>query len=188
MDDDQHDQNEERVLRGQTDRLDTDDLLALLYDELRRLAGSLMARERRDRTLQPTALVHEAYMRLGGPTGRWENRRHFYGAAAIAMRRILVEQARSSSREKRGGERRRVTLTDGVAVWEVSYEELLALDEAIEKLAARDAQMARIVELRYLVGLTVAETAEVLEISSRSVNRSWQAARVWLYKQLQQVG
>lgn len=168
--------------------LGTDELLSLLYQELRRLAGSLMAREKPGMTLQPTALVHEAYLRLGGKDGRWDSRAHFYGSAAIAMRRILVENARASGRQKRGGEMRRVTLTDGSASWTMSAEELLALDEALDALANRDATMARIVELRFLVGLTVAETAEVLDVSSRTINRSWKAARAWLYDHLQQGG
>lgn len=168
--------------------LGTDELLSLLYQELRRLAGSLMARERPGKTLQPTALVHEAYLRLGGKDGRWDSRAHFYGAAAIAMRRILVESARSSGRQKRGGEMRRVTLTDGSATWSMSSDEMLALDGALDALAERDATMARIVELRFLVGLTVAETAEVLDVSSRTINRSWIAARAWLYDHLQHGG
>lgn len=163
----------------------TDELLALLYQELRRLAGALMKRESPGKTLQPTALVHEAYLRLGGNDGQWDSRAHFYGAAAIAMRRILVESARASARQKRGGEMRRVTLTDGSASWSMSPEETLALDQALDALAQRDATMARIVELRFLVGLTVTETSELLDLSSRTVNRSWKAARAWLYDHLQ---
>ncbi|MEL7060312.1 MAG: ECF-type sigma factor [Acidobacteriota bacterium] len=167
-----------------TASLGTDELLPLLYQELRQLAGSMMARERAALTLQPTALVHEAYLRLGGAAGRWDSRAHFYGSAAIAMRRILVERARAAARDKRGGALRRVTLTDGGAMWDVSPEEMLALDAALDALARRDSTMARIVELRFVVGLTVAEVAEVLDVSSRTVNRSWTAARAWLYDHL----
>jgi RNA polymerase sigma factor (TIGR02999 family) len=168
--------------RGDADA--TDRLVPLLYGELRRIAAGLMARERRAATLQPTALVHEAYLRLLGGDGEWQSRAHFLGAAAQAMRRILIEHARRRSRLKRGGSRARVTLTDGVLRYEARPEEVLALDGALRELQARDAAMARVVELRYFGGLTVEEAAEVLDVSARSVHRLWAAARAWLHREL----
>jgi RNA polymerase sigma factor (TIGR02999 family) len=163
----------------------TDRLVPLLYGEMRRLARALMARERRDLTLQPTALVHEAYLRLLGGAADWQNRAHFLGAAAQAMRRILVERARRRARVKRGAGRERVTLTDGAASVEARPEELLALDGALTDLRSKDAAMGRVVELRYFGGLTVEETAEALGASVRSVHRLWAAARAWLHHALE---
>jgi RNA polymerase sigma factor (TIGR02999 family) len=171
--------------RGDADA--TEKLVPLLYGELRRMAAGLMARERRAATLQPTALVHEAYLRLlgGGPEEEWQSRAHFLGAAAQAMRRILVEHARRRARLKRGGGRERVTLTDGALRYEARPEEMLALDAALRELQARDAAMARVVELRYFGGLTVEETAEVTGASVRTVHRLWAAARAWLHRALE---
>ena len=157
----------------------------MVYDELRRLARQRMARERPGQTLQPTALVHEAYMRLGGDdTPRWENRGHFFAAAAESMRRILVERARRYSRDKHGAGQRRITLDEGAAEWEERAPEVLAVDQVLERLEERDPAMARVVKLRYFVGLTVPETAEALDLSPRSVNRLWTAARAWLFREL----
>jgi RNA polymerase sigma factor (TIGR02999 family) len=169
--------------RGDADA--TDRLVPLLYGELRRIAAALMARERKAATLQPTALVHEAYLRLLGGDGEWQSRAHFMGAAARAMRRVLIEHARRRSRLKRGGARERVTLTDGALRYQPRPEELLALDTALGALQARDAAMARVVELRYFGGLTVEEAAEVLDVSPRSVHRLWAAARAWLHRELE---
>jgi len=137
--------------RGDADA--TARLVPLLYDELRHIAAGLMARERNAATLQPTALVHEAYLRLLGTEEReWQSRAHFLGAAAQAMRRILVEHARKRSRLKRGGDRERITLSDGHLQYEAQPEDLMALEQALVKLEARDNEMARVVELRYFGG------------------------------------
>ena len=158
-------------------------LVPLVYAELRHIAAALMARERDAATLQPTALVHEAYLRLLG-NAEWQNRAHFLGAAAQAMRRILIEHARKRHRLKRGGELERVTLTDGQLQYDANPEQLLALEQALVKLEARDREMARVVELRYFGGLTVEETAEVLGSSPRTVHRQWAGARAWLHREL----
>jgi RNA polymerase sigma factor (TIGR02999 family) len=161
-----------------------DELFAVVYEELRSIARSLMARERSDHILQPTALVHEAYVRVLGTTEtRWESRAHFFGAAAEAMRRILVDHARRRVSRKRGGDLRRVELGDPAAPG-TEPEDLLALHQALDRLEARDASMARVVKLRYFAGLGVEETAEVLDVSPRSVNRAWTAARAWLRRDL----
>jgi RNA polymerase sigma factor (TIGR02999 family) len=158
-------------------------LLPLVYDELRRLAAQKLAHENPGQTLQPTALVHEAYLRLVGsenPPGAWEGRGHFFAAAAEAMRRILVENARRKHRQKRGGGCTRQSLDpDQVAAPEVS-EDLLALDEALTKLAASDPRVAQLVQLRYFGGLTIKQAAEVLNISTRTANADWAYARSWL--------
>ena len=173
--------------RGDADATAT--LIPLLYDELRNIAAALMARERNAATLQPTALVHEAYLRLLGTEERdWQSRANFLGAAAQAMRRILIEHARKRSRLKRGGDRERITLTDGQVQFEAQPEDLLALEQALTKLEARDKEMARVVELRYFGGLTVEEIAEVLGTSVRTVHRHWSGARAWLHRALSSGG
>ena len=162
-------------------------LLSLVYHELRRLARARMARERPGATLQPTALVHEAYMRLfSGKTPRFENRAHFFVAAAEAMRRILVERARRRARLKRGGDQERVTLGVDPAAPAVDAETLIALDQALTRLAERDPTMSRVVELRYYAGLTIEETAHALGVAPRSINRLWLAGRAWLHRELTQ--
>lgn len=163
----------------------TDELLPLVYDELRQLAAGMLAKERAGHTLQPTALVHEAYLRLVGPQGEgWEGRAHFFGAAARAIRRILVDHARSRGREKRGGGRQRVALEDQPTP-ESPVLDLLALDEALEELARIDPRMARLVELRFFAGLTVEETAATMGISAATAAREWGLARVWLHSRLE---
>ena len=159
-----------------------DELFPLVYGELRRIARARMAGERPGHTLQPTALVHEAYLRLIGGDGEveWANRRHFYGAAAQAMRRILIDRARRVAREKHGGNLRRDEFGDDLAAEQPRTEEWLALDEALTGLEALDPTLAEIVKLRFFVGLTIAETAKALDVSSRTVNRQWLAARAWL--------
>ena len=165
-----------------------DELYAVVYEELRGIARSFMAMERPDHTLQPTAVVHEAYIRLlGADAPRWENRGHFFGAAARAMRRILVDHARRKVSLKRGGERQRVELRDPVAPG-TKPEDLLDLDQALARLEAKDETMVRVVELRYFAGLTVDETAEVLGVSPRSVNRAWTGARAWLRREMTDPG
>lgn len=160
-------------------------LLPLVYEELRKLARSRMARERRGQTLQPTALVHEAYLRLlGDQETLWANRAHFFAAAAEAMRRILIERARRAGRRKRGGEWQRVELEDGLLPGVAPATDILALDEALSRLAGHDPAMARVVELRFFAGLTVEEVALALDVSARTVKRRWTAGRVWLHREL----
>lgn len=161
----------------------TDQLLPLVYEELRQIAGRKLANEKPGQTLQPTALVHEAYLRLfaGEQELRCENRGYFFAAAAEAMRRILVEAARRKGREKRGGGwRREAADLDALAI-DDSDEQLLALHEALEQFAAQDAVKARLVELRFFAGLTLAQAAECLNISLSTADRSWRYARAWLY-------
>jgi RNA polymerase sigma factor (TIGR02999 family) len=156
-----------------------------MYDELRRVAAALTQQLRPGQTLQATALVHEAYLRVAGDRDPgWQGRRHFFGAAARAMRRILVDQARRKGRIKRGGQGQRLELADGIALVEPPADDLLALDEAIQKLQARKPHLAEIVMLRYYTGLSVEETAEVLGESVRTVYRGWQHARIWLAREL----
>jgi RNA polymerase sigma factor (TIGR02999 family) len=161
------------------------ELLAQLYTELRRLAAVLTRQLPPGQTLQPTALVHEAYLRLvRNRDPGWEGRRHFFGAAAQAMREILIEQARRKASQKRGGRARRVELAEGIAWIEPPADDLLALDEAIGRLEAEDRRLAEIVRLRYFTGLSVEETAGVVGASVRTVKRDWRYARAWLARQL----
>jgi RNA polymerase sigma-70 factor, ECF subfamily len=161
------------------------DILPLVYDELRRLARRYMARERPGHSLQATALVHEAYLRLLKDKQQpWQNRTHFFAIAANSMRQILVERARARAASKRGGSRVRVTMgEDIVAAGEPSID-LLALDEALTKLAGFDPQLARIVELRFFGGLSIEEAAEAIAASPATVKRSWSVARAWLKREL----
>ncbi len=190
----------EAIERGES--LASEQLLPLVYDELRRLAARKMAEEARDHTLQPTALVHEAYLRLVGdrtlrdgtdPNGsqppdsapKWQSRGHFYAAAAEAMRRILIEAARRKASLKRGHGRLRVEFSDDIAEHEsASADSLLALDEALQKLEAEDPESFQIVMLRYFGGLTVAETAAALGVSPRTAKRHWSFARAWLQREI----
>jgi RNA polymerase sigma factor (TIGR02999 family) len=161
-------------------------LLPLVYDELRQLAAHKLAHEKAGQTLQATALVHEAYLRLvgPGPPPHWNSRGHFFAAAAESMRRILVESARRKRRLKRGGGRARQELhAEDLATPEIR-EDILALDEALAKLAATDRAAAELVQLRYFAGLTLPEVADVLGISPRTADRLWAYARAWLYRQL----
>jgi RNA polymerase sigma factor (TIGR02999 family) len=161
-------------------------LLPLVYDELRRLAAARLAQEKPGHTLQPTALVHEAYMRLvgAGPESPWNSRGHFFAAAAEAMRRILVDQARRKHRLRHGGDRRRIDLDSQLHAAAEPDHDLLALDEALQRLAAEEPEAAKVVALRYFAGLTIEEAAAALGISVRTVNRHWAYARAWLYQQL----
>jgi RNA polymerase sigma factor (TIGR02999 family) len=163
-------------------------LLPLVYDELRTLARSKLARERAGQTLQPTALVHEAYLRLTGGENdaEWENRRHFFAAAAEAMRRILVERARRRATLRQGGEFRRSDLNDDMIVDERRAAELLALDEALTELERHDPQAAQVVKLRYFAGLSHQETADAMKITRRVADRLWLVAKAWLFKQLEE--
>jgi RNA polymerase sigma factor (TIGR02999 family) len=160
-------------------------LLPLVYGELRRLAGSYMRRERPDHTLQATALVHEAYLRLVDQKSvSWRNRAHFYGIAAQEMRRILTDHARARLTEKRGAGAQKLSLDEALTVATERDAGLLALDEALLTLEALDTQQVRVVELRYFAGLTVDEAAEVLQISPATVDRKWSSAKAWLYREL----
>ena len=158
-------------------------LLPLVYDELRRLATRELVREKPGQTLQATALVHEAYLRLvdDEASRRWESRGHFFGAAAVAMRRILVEQARRKGRVKHGGGRRREPIELDALDAGGPPEELLALDEALDQFARHDPTKARLVELRFFAGLTLAQAADYLGISPSTADRAWRYARAWLY-------
>jgi RNA polymerase sigma factor (TIGR02999 family) len=173
------------------DRQAANQLLPLVYDELRRLASQKMTQERAGLTLQPTALVHEAFLRLIGEQDRkkWDGRGHFFAAAAEAMRRILIDSARRRNAEKRGGGMLRCELKDDdVALEAVDCETLLSLDEALTKLAQEDADLAKLVELRYFTGLTIEETSEILGVSSRTTKRNWAYARAWLKRAIDSSG
>jgi RNA polymerase sigma factor (TIGR02999 family) len=161
-------------------------LLPLVYDELRRLAALRLAQEKPGQTLQATALVHEAYLRIVGAEkqSHWDNRRHFLAAAAEAMGRILVENARRKRRVRHGGGRRRVELEEEHLRIEPPVDDLLALNEALEQLAVVDPQAAELVKLRYFAGLTTEEAAEVLGLAARTAYRTWSFARAWLYRRL----
>ena len=163
-----------------------DSLLPLVYQELRRLAASYLRRERPGQTLQPTALVNEAYLRLlKDRPDRWQNRAHFCAIAAHSMRQILIERARARNAQKRWGEKARITLEEELVQGGERSVDLLALDQAIERLAAFDPEQARIVELRFFGGLTVEETADALDVSPATVKRHWTVARAWLARELE---
>jgi RNA polymerase sigma factor (TIGR02999 family) len=167
------------------DRQAAVDLLPLVYAELRELARARLAREAPGQTLTPTALVHEAYLRIAGDSQvTWEGRQHFFFAAARAMREILVEQARRKAGPKRGGDRRREELDDACAVLEPPSDDVLAVHEAIEELEGRDPLEAQIVLLRYFAGLTMEETAAVLGLAERTLDRHWRYIRAWMMKRL----
>ena len=163
----------------------TAELLPAIYDELRHLAGYMMAQRAPGQTLQATALVHEAFLRLSRTEAwQWDSPGHFYSAAAEAMRRILIEQARRKASLRRGGGQRRLSLDEVQLAMETPADDLLALDEALEKLAAEDPLKAEVVKLRFFAGLTEAEAGKVLDISERTVKRHWAFARAWLYQEL----
>ena len=166
--------------------LNVEELLPIVYQELRRLAAAYLRREKPGQTLQPTALVHEAYLRLlKDRPDRWQNRAHFCAIAAHSMRQILIERARARGAAKRGGARPRVTLDEGLVAGEDRSIDLLALDEALERLAQLDPEQARLVELRFFGGLTVEETAEAMNISPATVKRHWTVAKAWLARELE---
>jgi RNA polymerase sigma factor (TIGR02999 family) len=169
-----------------SDSRPAEDLDALLYGELRALAADFLRRERSDHTLQPTALVHEAWIRLSAQAGSpWDDRAQFFAIAAQAMRRILIDHARRRRADKRGGGRQRITLASDITPpLDSSGVDLLALDEALDRLAALDARQARVVELRFFAGLTVDEVAEALSVSARTVASEWRLARAWLSRAL----
>jgi len=176
-----------RLLRQiqEGDRDAAERLMPLVYDEFRALAGRFLARERAGHTLQPTALVHEAYLKLVDQSRvDWKGRTHFFAVGAQAMRRILVDHARGRQRIKRGGDRARITVEHAPVVDDRNVEDLLALDEALEKLERLDPRQARIVELRFFGGLDVAEVAEALGVSKRTVEAEWTVVRAWLRREL----
>ena len=161
-------------------------LLPLVYDELRKLAAGKLAQEKPGQTLQATALVHEAYLRLVGPTQgqQWDSRGHFFAAAAEAMRRLLVESARRKGRQRQAIGQKTADFGDGDAIINVPVDEVMAIDEALAKLAAEDEQAAGLVKLRYFAGLTIKEAAAAMNISVRTANRHWTFARAWLQREM----
>jgi RNA polymerase sigma-70 factor, ECF subfamily len=159
-------------------------LLPLVYNELHRLARTYMQRERSDHTLQPTALINEAYLRLASGSVDWQSRRHFIGVAANVMRRLLVDHARGHNTEMRAGSRQQVELEDCLEVSSERSKEVLALHEALTNLEAVDPGKAKVVELRYFGGFSVEEIADILKMSPRSVKRHWALARIWLLQQM----
>jgi RNA polymerase sigma factor (TIGR02999 family) len=170
---------------GSGDQDALEKLIPLVYDDLRRLARNYMHREPAGHTLQTTALIHEAYLRLIEQKDvKWQNRAHFFAISAQLMRRILVSMARARQAHKRGGEARQVSLDEALVISEERAEEWVALDEALDALAALDPRRSRVVELRYFGGLSVEETAEVLKISPDTVMREWKRAKAWLYSEL----
>ncbi len=169
------------VAWSEGDQAAYDELVPLVYDELHRLAHRYMGGERSGHTLQTTALVDEAYLRLVDQRVHWQNRTHFFAIAAQVMRRILVDHARSHAYQKRGGGAQQVELNEAMVMAKERAAELVILDEALAKLKEFDARKARVVELRFFGGLTVDETAQVLSISANTVDRDWSTARAWLY-------
>lgn len=166
-------------------RASADILLSLVYDELRKIAAQYLRKERSDHTLQPTALVHEAYLKLVDISDiSWQDRAHFFAVSSNVMRHILVDHARARLSDKRGGERERIALEDAVSLSNEPDVDLIALDEALKQLAEFDEQQSRIVELRFFGGLTIEETAEVLKISPATVKREWTMAKAWLFRRM----
>jgi len=172
---------------AQGDRDAASQLLPLVYDELPKLAAQKLARETPGQTLQPTALVHEAYLRLVGEdeAQHWDSRGHFFAAAAEAMRRILVEIARQKASLKRGGDRDRMDVVDSLLAAPEPREDLVALDAALTKLAETDKQAAELVQLRYFAGLPILEVAEILGIAPRTADRLWAFAKAWLHEEIE---
>jgi RNA polymerase sigma factor (TIGR02999 family) len=180
--------NDITLILGQIERGETsagDRLLPLVYEELRRLASAKMARESAVQTLQPTALVHEAWLRLGGEAQpAWKNRAHFFSAAAEAMRRILIDRARKRYAQRHGGGQERFNVEDLELASPGDDNVLLAINEALEKFAVHDAQKAELVKLRYFVGLTIEKAARTLGIAEPTAKRGWAYSRAWLYREL----
>jgi len=167
------------------DQTALDQLLPLVYDELHRMAQRYVGRERPDHTLQTTALIHEAYLRLvGQPEKHWENRAHFFAVAAQAMRHVLVDYARTRQAARHGGEVQAVSLEEAAVVSAERAAELVALDEALKELEAIDPRKCRVVELKYFGGLNIDETAEVLKVSTATIDRDWSLAKSWLHRAL----
>lgn len=169
---------------GQGDESARDRLIPMIYDELRRLARKHLRRERPGHTLQTSALVNEAYLKMAGQQVSWQGRAHFFGIAARLMRQILVDHARLRDNAKHGGDWQRVSL-DGADAGQEQSADILALDDALQTLAQMSPQQSRIIELRFFGGLTIEETAEVLSVSHATVEREWRVARAWLWRELQ---
>jgi RNA polymerase sigma-70 factor (ECF subfamily) len=169
---------------GAGDARAADQLLPLIYAELHRLAQAYMRRERPDHTLQATALINEAYLRLAGDEVAWQNRSHFIGCAARVMRQVLVDSARAHQAERRAGGMQRVEMHEELAISPERLDEVAAIDEALTRLAEKNPRQARVVELRYFGGLSVEEIAATLGVAPRSVKRDWALARMWLYREL----
>lgn len=163
---------------------EAEEMLPLVYEELRRLAAAKMAAQPANHTLQATALVHEAWLRISNENHSWRDRRHFFAAAAEAMQRILVDRARGKARAKRGGGRGRVDLESINVAIELDSDEILSVHEALERLAAEDPVKAELVKLRFFVGLRIADAAEILGMSLTTAKRHWSFARAWLYDEL----
>jgi RNA polymerase sigma-70 factor, ECF subfamily len=172
-----------RAMQG-GDPTASEKLLPLVYNELHRLAKSYMRRERPNHTLQPTALINETYLRLTGDTINWQNRAHFVGVAANIMRRVLVDHARAHKAGIRGGDLQRVEFEEGIAISKERSNEMLQLDDALNKLEEVNPRQAKVVELRYFGGLSVEEIAAILNIGPRTVEREWASARVWLFERI----
>ena len=167
------------------DRAALESLVPAVYRELRRMTARYLRRERNQHTLQPTALVHEAFLKLVGQRDvRWQNRAHFFGVAAQLMRRVLVDYARERAAGKRGGGVGRLPLEDSMAIGVSNHIDIIAVDDALNRLATVDPDQVRLVELRFFGGLTIEETAEVLGWSSASVKREWAIARAWLHREI----
>ncbi|HEX5083173.1 MAG TPA: sigma-70 family RNA polymerase sigma factor [Blastocatellia bacterium] len=169
---------------GQGDEAARDELIPLVYETLRRIARHHLRGERAGHTLETAALINEAYLKLVEQSVSWQSRAHFFGIAARLMRQLLVDYARARQRLKRGGDQWRVSLTDAAGVAQEQAADLLALDEALESLARVDPQRSRVVELRFFGGLTIEETAQVMGVSTPTVERGWRAARAWLQTEL----
>jgi RNA polymerase sigma factor (TIGR02999 family) len=178
-----------RILKAleEGDPLAANELLPVVYRELHQLASAKMRQERGDHTLQPTALVHEAFLRLVGDVdlNRWEGRAHFFSAAAEAMRRILIDHARQKNAAKRGGQFQRLDINDVLSFDDSKIDSLLEIDSALQKLGEVDPTLVKIVELRFFAGLSVEQTAEALNMSDRTVKRHWAYARAWLQRELE---
>ena len=180
-----HDVTELLIEWSNGDKAALDKLMPLIHEELRRLAHHYMSHERPGHTLQTTALVNEAYLRLVNRKGvHWQNRAHFFAIAATLMRSLLVDHARSHAYAKRGGDARKITIDEAMIVSQERAAEVVALDDVLKQLAIFDPQQSRIVELRFFGGLTIDETAEVLGLSPATIKREWSTARAWLYREL----
>lgn len=184
MDEQKHDVTRALHQVAEGDREAEDLLWQLTYDELRRIAKAHLRRESPNHTLTATSLVHEAYLRLSDQKVRWQNRSHFFGVASQACRRVLVDHARQRLAQKRGGGAVAVTMSDHLVVSDDRTEEILAVNRALERLAAVDERLCRVVEYRYFGGLSEEETAEALDISTRTVRREWVKAKGWLFEEL----
>lgn len=168
------------------DREALDQMMPLVYSELRRMAASYLSRERRDHTLQPTALVNESYLRLiDQKRVNWQNRAHFFGIAAQMMRRILINHANERVAAKRGGGAIKVSLSEAESEMEITDASLLALDEALKRLSELDSRKSRLIELKFFGGLTTEEIAEVMQLSHATIEREWTLARAWLHREMQ---